>query len=110
MSENAALPAPVDAFVEAVNRHDEEAFLDFFPTDGFVDDWGRVFTGRKAIKSWSDKEFIGARGVMTVQNVTQDAGSVTVVADWRSEYANGLSSFTFAVSGGKLASMTIREG
>lgn len=104
------MPEPVASFVEAVNRHDEDAVLDAFTETGFVDDWGRTFTGSSQIKGWSDKEFIGARGVMSPQRVTVDGDTVTVIADWRSSYANGLSSFAFVIAGDKLASMTIREG
>ncbi|GED99384.1 nuclear transport factor 2 family protein [Gordonia crocea] len=103
-------PPPVTAFIDAVNRHDEAGFLDAFTDDGFVDDWGRIFTGRDAIKGWSDKEFIGAKGTMTVTEATTTGDSTAVVADWRSTWANGLSRFTFAVVGDKIASMTIREG
>lgn len=105
------VPAPLDAFIEAVNTQDEQAFLDAFTTDGFVDDWGRVFTGRDEIKAWSDREFLGSQGSLAVEEVaTADDGRVTVVGDWRSNHANGRSAFTFDVDGGKVASMTIREG
>lgn len=105
------LPEPVASFVDAVNRHDEAAFLDFFTPEGVVDDWGRTFTGREQIKAWSDKEFIGSRGTLTVEEVTTDVpDTVTVTGDWRSQHANGRSAFTFTVDGDKLISMTIREG
>lgn len=105
------IPEPVATFVGVINRQDSEAFLGAFSADGFVDDWGRVFTGRQEIAAWSDREFIGSRGTLTPQEVTTDAdGVVTVVGDWRSTHANGLSSFAFAVEGGRIASLTIREG
>ncbi|WP_026819947.1 hypothetical protein [Arthrobacter castelli] len=104
------IPEPVASFIDTVNRNDDAGFLDAFTSDGFVDDWGRIFTGREAIKSWSDKEFIGANGILTPQQVTADDDVVTVVGDWRSTHANGLSRFDFQVAGDKLASMTIREG
>lgn len=47
---------------------------------------------------------------MTVQRTAVDGDTVTVIADWRSNHANGLSQFVFRVAGDKLASMTIREG
>jgi hypothetical protein len=56
------LPDPIDRFVDAVNRGDNEAFLAFFPKDGVVVDSGRRFAGHKAILGWSDREFIGAKG------------------------------------------------
>ncbi|WP_159620899.1 nuclear transport factor 2 family protein [Ruania rhizosphaerae] len=104
------VPEPVHSFIETVNTHDEKGFLDAFTSDGFVDDWGRVFTGREEIKGWSDNEFIGATGVLTPKSVTTEGDVVTVIGDWRSTHANGLSSFEFRVTGDKLASMTIREG
>lgn len=105
------IPAPVNAFIEAVNAHDEDAFLGAFTApDGFVDDWGRIFTGRDAIKAWSDKEFLGARGTLTPEEVSTDANRTTVIGDWRSTHANGRSSFTFDLDGEAIASMTIREG
>lgn len=47
---------------------------------------------------------------MTVTSTAVDENTVTVIADWRSSHANGLSSFVFDVAGDKIASMTIREG
>ncbi len=102
------LPSPVKQFVEVVNAHDETAFLDAFTESGVVDDWGREFTGRAAIKEWSDTEFIGAAGTMDVQRVEADGDRVVVVADWRSTHANGLSQFAFDTTADKIARMTIR--
>lgn len=104
------VPEPVGTFVDAVNRHDETAFLDAFTTDGAVDDWGRVFTGREEIKAWSDREFIGATGTLTPEEVSTSDGTVTVVGDWRSSHANGRSRFDFAVDGDRITRMTISEG
>ncbi|PFG18847.1 nuclear transport factor 2 family protein [Serinibacter salmoneus] len=103
-------PSPIAEFIDAVNRHDEEAFLDAFTTEGFVDDWGRIFTGREAIKGWSDKEFIGAVGTLTVTEVAEEGDRIVVTGDWRSNHANGLSIFSFETQGDQIASMTIRAG
>lgn len=104
------VPSPIAQFIDAVNRHDEDAFLDAFTATGFVDDWGRIFTGREEIKAWSDKEFIGAVGTLTVTDVAQEGEDVVVTGDWRSNHANGLSIFTFRTDGDRLTSMTIRAG
>lgn len=104
------IPEPVASFIDTVNAHDDQGFLDAFTTEGTVDDWGREFTGREAIKEWSDKEFIGATGVLTPEEVSVDGDQVTVIGDWRSTHANGRSSFTFEIAGEKLNRMTIREG
>ncbi|WP_137824792.1 nuclear transport factor 2 family protein [Brevibacterium sp. 2SA] len=105
-----AIPHPVAGFIEIVNAHDAQGFLDSFTDDAFVDDWGRTFTGRDEIKGWSDREFIGSQGTLTPEEVDVDGNAVTVIGDWRSNHANGRSSFTFTTSGDKLTSMTIREG
>ncbi|PWV54939.1 MULTISPECIES: nuclear transport factor 2 family protein [Nocardiopsis] len=105
-----SIPEPVASFIDRVNGHDEQGFLDAFTPDGVVDDWGREFRGREAIKRWSDVEFIGARGVLDVRSAEATGDGVTVVGDWRSQHANGLSSFAFSVEGDRIARMTIREG
>ena len=101
---------PITSFIEAVNRHDEAAFLGAFTESGFVDDWGRVFTGREEIKGWSDREFLGSHGTLTPETVSTEGGATVVVGDWRSTHANGRSQFSFVVEGDQIASMTIREG
>lgn len=104
------IPEAVASFIDRVNAHDEQAFLDAFTSNGAVDDWGRTFTGRDAVKAWSDKEFIGSHGTLTVEDVAASGNQVTVVGDWRSTHANGRSKFIFVVDGDKIAKMTIREG
>lgn len=110
MTTTPEVPSPIDDFIKAVNRHDEEAFLDSFTSDGSVDDWGRVFTGREAIKSWSDNEFIGANGTLTPEEVSESDDGTLIVGDWASNHANGRSAFTFQTDGDKISRMTIREG
>lgn len=104
------IPEPVASFLDRVNAHDEQGFLDAFTVSGMVDDWGRTFTGHDEIKAWSDEEFIGSRGVLTVDEVDTTGDTVTVVGDWRSNHANGRSKFVFDIDGTKLTKMTIREG
>ncbi|GAA1173696.1 nuclear transport factor 2 family protein [Nesterenkonia xinjiangensis] len=102
------VPEPVGSFIAAVNRHDEPSFLAAFGEDGVVDDFGRIFTGPDEIKAWSDVEFIGARGTMDLESIEEKGDTVTVIADWRSNHANGRSEFTFTVDGERLRAMRIR--
>ncbi|UVI36111.1 nuclear transport factor 2 family protein [Brevibacterium spongiae] len=108
--DNLQIPKTIASFIDVVNAHDEQGFLDAFTSEGVVDDWGREFAGREAIKAWSDKEFIGATGTITPEEVTEDGDRVTVIGDWRSTHANGRSSFAFDLDGDRIAKMTIREG
>lgn len=101
------LPAPIDALVKAVNNGETELFLSFFTPDGVVDDWGRRFVGPQAIRAWSDREFIGAKGTLTVKNVQQADGSVRVAAGWTSKAYSGDSLFVFVVADGKIHEMRI---
>lgn len=101
------LPSPIDRFVDAVNRHDQAAFLAFFPPTGVVDDWGRRFQGHAAIKQWSDKEFIGAKGTITPRDVSATGNVVRLEAGWKSSFFSGDSTFIFKIENGLIEEMRI---
>jgi len=107
LTANHVLPAPIDRFVDAVQRSDTDAFVALFTVDGVVDDWGRRFSGTTAIRAWSDKEFIGARGHLAVIGVTHKLGRVTLDVDWRSDFYSGASRFVFELAGEWIREMTI---
>jgi hypothetical protein len=104
-----ALPAPVQAAVDAANANDTAAFLACFTDDGVVDDWGREFRGADAIRGWSDREFIGVRVRLDVTGVTIRGDDVTVAAQVGGDGYTGPSHFTFRVAGDRVNRMTIRE-
>lgn len=101
------LPHPIDRFVEVLNRGDTEAFLRFFLDAGLVDDEGRRFVGRDAIRRWSDREFIGAKGTMTVKGVRRAKDRVSVSADWVSKSFTGPSRFVFVLDGQWIREMRV---
>lgn len=104
------VPSPVKEFVEAVNAGDEAAFLSFFDENkGVINDWGRVMTGHKEIKAWSDKEFIGAKGKMTPQRVETKGNVISLWAGWKSSYYSGDSKFVFTVDGNRVIEMRIES-
>ncbi|MEC4616348.1 MULTISPECIES: nuclear transport factor 2 family protein [Tsukamurella] len=104
------LPDYANRFFDAINRQDSSAFLDAFTPDGIVDDWGRTYTGRDSIRSWSDKELIGAGGIFTPQRVkNRKNGVITVTGVYRSGHINGLNSFTLQQRDGKLTKVKIRK-
>ena len=94
-------------FIAVVNNAETESFLDMFTAGGFVDDWGRVFTGRAEIQGWSDEEFIGAQGRLTDVHLTHAEHSTTVTAMWTSRRHTGPSRFVLNSAGDKLVSMEI---
>jgi hypothetical protein len=103
-------PQPVASLLEAANRHDSDALLACFTEDGVVDDWGREFAGAAAIRSWSDREFIGVNVVLEARetHVGPD-GDVTIAADVGGDGFNGPSHFTFRLRDGLVSRMTIRQ-
>jgi hypothetical protein len=101
------LPAPVQAAVDAANAGDVEAHLDTFGADGAVDDWGREFRGRAAIRGWSDAEFIGKQVVLDVTGVERSGDIVTITAQVGGNGFNGPSHFAFTVDGDRISLMRI---
>lgn len=101
------LPTPVMQQIEAINQGDVDKWLNLFPADGVVNDWGRVFSGHGAIRAWSDKEFIGAKGQLTVKQTNIKGNEVTVDAAWKSNFYSGNSRFVFIVEGEKVREMRI---
>lgn len=104
------LPKQVDSFVEAVNKGDEAKFLSFFDeNDGLINDWGRKFVGHKAIKGWSDKEFIGAKGQIKPTKIEHKDNVISLWAGWTSNFYSGDSKFVFVVDGEKIKEMRIES-
>jgi len=75
--------SPVTAYVQSVNAHDPETFIGLFADDAIVNDAGREFRGRPAIKSWSDREVFGANVTLEVLDQTDrdDESSITTQVD-----------------------------
>ncbi|GGK73195.1 hypothetical protein Sme01_07160 [Sphaerisporangium melleum] len=101
------LPPAVRRAVDAANAGDVEDFLGCFTKEGAVDDWGRVFHGRAAIRDWSDKEFIGVRVSLTINAVHATEDTVVVSAMVGGDGFNGPSDFTFTLEGDQVALMRI---
>ena len=104
----ADVPAPIQSALDAANAGDVEAFLDaFVDHEGAVDDWGRVFRGRDAIRGWSDSEFIGKQVTLEVTGVRTDGATTVVSAKVGGNGFNGPSDFAFEITGDKVSQMTI---
>jgi hypothetical protein len=101
------LPIPVAAALEAADAGNTEDFLAAFAEDGAVDDWGREFRGREAIRGWSDAEFIGKEVTLRVTGVRTEGDTTTVSAEVGGKGYNGPSDFAFTVAGEHVAMMRI---
>lgn len=103
--------APIlDRFVHAINDGDTEAFLDLFMPDGVVEDWGRRFAGREAIRRWSDKELIGAKGTLTITSEPEQQGATTIfMTDWKSQFFSGAGRFAITRAADRIRLLKISE-
>ena len=104
------IPPLIAALRDATNSQDWPAFIALFHDDAVVDDWGSVYRGTQAIKGWSDREMIGAKGTLTITRVVTDKSDVIAVdTDWKSSFFSGAGRFTLTVKDGKISELRISE-
>jgi hypothetical protein len=101
------IPAPVAAFVDAINSADTEAFVALFDSAGFIDDWGTVYRAPAGVRRWAGSDAIGARARMRVLSGTTEGETTTMRFDWSSDKFTGESTGIFVVHGDRLASFVI---
>jgi ketosteroid isomerase-like protein len=106
----ADIPELVRNMRDTVNRGDAEGYLALFAPDAVVDDWGSRYEGLAAIRAWSQREQIDAKGHLTVTRLVSDTGGVIVFdTEWRSSFFSGPGRFTVTVRNGKIAELRISE-
>ncbi|MGI6246820.1 MAG: nuclear transport factor 2 family protein [Pseudochelatococcus sp.] len=103
-----SIPAPLDALVSVINGGDTEGYLALLTEDSVVDDNGDRYVGKVEIKTWSDRELIGAKGVMTVQSVETHGTEIHLISDWKSNFYTGPGRFIFSIRDGKISEWRIR--
>ena len=107
--QNINLPAPIDALVRAINEGNSERLFAFFTPDASVDDWGSKYVGLEQIRTWNDRELIGAKGVLTVTSAEQKGDRVTLMTDWKSNFFTGQGRFVFTLENGRIKIWKISE-
>ncbi|HEY4369623.1 MAG TPA: nuclear transport factor 2 family protein [Steroidobacteraceae bacterium] len=100
-------PAVINAFVNAVNAGDTEAFLALFAADGAVDDWGSRYVGREQIRTWSDRELIGANATLKIRSSQQHGNAASVLVEVGGDGFKGPSRFAFTLNGELVREMKI---
>ena len=104
------IPELVRNMRDTVNRGDAEGYLALFAADAIVDDWGSRYEGIAAIRGWSQREQIDAKGHLTITRVISDKDGVVVFdTDWKSSFFSGPGRFTVRVKNGKIAELRISE-
>jgi len=104
------IPSLAAALRDATNRQDWPGFMALFGDDPVVNDWGTVYRGVTAIKGWSDREMIGAKGTLTITRMISDKdGKIAFDTDWQSNFFSGPGRFTLTVRDGKITELRISE-
>ena len=103
------VPAPLQAFIDATNRGDSEAFNSVFAEDAVLDDWGRMFHGRDGVASWNRTDNIGKQAHFEVLgvNITDGGAGVTLTVDVSGNGFNGVSDLDFRLADGQITSLII---
>jgi hypothetical protein len=91
MTNKTKLPAVINAFIKAINNHDNEAFIGCFAKDALCNDFQRNFWGTEAIKKWSDKEMIGDKVTFTIDKVVEHYGEYIITALTDGNYDKSMS-------------------
>lgn len=94
-AEIVGLEPPIQAMLDATNRGDSEALLAAFEHDAVLVDWGRTFTGKKAIARWNDDENMGTQNRIDVTGVERSADGVAVSVSVTGTGYNGQGTLTF---------------
>ena len=80
------IPAPIIAFIMAMNMFDSDAMYETFSEHALVNDAQREHAGRDAIRRWFEKELISDRVTMYVTDIRVHAGGFAVIAQVTGDY------------------------
>lgn len=108
-----SLELKIKLFVDSVNDGDENAFLSLFRDDGRVVDSGRSFRGIDEIRKWSEREFVGAEGRLTVRYLRKVRDKTVVMrADWKNDFYTGSArmELVFAEDNDGISELIIQTG
>lgn len=83
---SADLPPVVAEHIAAVNAFDTDRIVATFAADAYVNDNRREIAGIDAIRKFVEKEFVGDRVTMDVQEVIVHHGDIIVRAKYDGDY------------------------
>ncbi|WP_232665183.1 nuclear transport factor 2 family protein [Pseudonocardia sp. TRM90224] len=110
MSESSTpVPAALQAFIDATNNGDSEAFVAAFTDDAVLDDWGRVVHGHEGVASWNRTDNIGVRSHFELVGIEPTDSPDRVVATLKVSGGgyNGTGPMTFEFRGDRIARLVI---
>ena len=103
------LPAPISAYLLAINRHDPKAMLAQFSDDAIVKDEGKTRRGRDAVREWIHETTEKYHPTFEIERVRQ-AGGETIVKGLVFGTFKGSPlrlHYAFALDGGKISHLEI---
>lgn len=102
-------PAPIQAFIDATNRGDSEAFVAAFTDDAYLNDWGREFHGREGVRNWDRTDNIGKQSHFELLALEPGAEPDSYVATLQvtGNGFNGTGPMAFQLRDGLIASVRI---
>jgi ketosteroid isomerase-like protein len=103
------LPAPIAAFVQAMNAHDTKALVACFTDDALVHDEGRDHRGGAAIREWSDGVIAKYQVRLDVLAVAARAGETLVTVQVAGTFPGSpiQLGYAFKLRDGKIATLRI---
>lgn len=75
---DSALPPLAVAFLDSINRGDATALDALFADTAVVNDAGRQFIGREAIKKWSEDDIFAARVTLEMTSHAEQDGETVL--------------------------------
>ena len=103
------VPAAIQAFVDATNSADSDAFVAAFAPDAHLDDWGRTFSGHEGIRSWDSTDNIGVQSHFDLIAIEpgEEPDSYVVTIRVHGDGYNGTGPMVFRLRDGLVASLRI---
>ncbi|HEV3057756.1 MAG TPA: nuclear transport factor 2 family protein [Vicinamibacterales bacterium] len=107
------VPAPIVAFIMAMNMFDSDAMYATFAENALVNDAQREHAGRDAIRRWFEKELISDHVTMYVTSIRAHEGGFALAAQVTGDYdKTGLPDplelrFYFSISGDLISQLII---
>ena len=102
-------PDAIQAFVDATNRGESDAFVAAFTADAHLDDWGRSFHGHDGVRAWDSTDNIGVQSHFELLDVRQGSADDEYVVDLRvtGNGYNGTGPMVFRLRDGLIADLRI---
>jgi len=113
MTPTQQLPTVIADQLAAVNAFDTDAIVATFAEDAYVNDARREIVGIDAIRRWVEKEMVGDRVMLDVQEVLDHHGDTIVRARYDGDYDKTnlpdelIMTNYFSVRDGKIVSLAV---